>query len=347
MLLEQEKSNFLNSISGVLKNLNPRTQDVISRRFGLKTGNVETLESIGGKYKITRERVRQIEEAALRELRKNFDGFGLAEQVSKIKAILSSSGNVLREEILFHEFSGSPQYNKTNAALVFLMTISSGFDRCLENEDYQTIWTVKDPFFVNKAKEVVEKSVQLLKKQNRVLAEAELASFFSKVSNEEMSDKKIFLSYLSLSKQIAKSIFGEIGLVKWPEVRPKGIKDKAFLVLKRTVKPLHFREITEAINSHKFDSKKANFQTVHNELIKDSRFVLVGRGLYALSEWGYEPGTVKDVLVSILKKNGPMSRDKILARAAEARFVKPNTVVLNLQDKKLFRKNQDGVYSLL
>lgn len=360
MLNEQERVNFINSVLEVLKPLNPRTQDIVSRRFGFKTGDIETLESIGQKYNITRERVRQIEEAALRELRKNFDGFNLADRVLKIKAILQGYENVIREDLLFHEFSGSSQYNKTNGALVFLMAVSSNFERYPEDDHYHSLWTVKDPFYINKAKEATEKLVHAFKKQNSVVPETELVSFFNKISQENAGDpegvrqdgpygagKKIILSYLSLHKALGKNIFGEAGLLSWPEIRPKGIKDKAHLVLKRISKPLHFREITDAINGHNFDSKKANFQTVHNELIKDKRFVLVGRGLYALSEWGYEAGTVKDVLMSILKKHGPMPREKIIAKTAEARFVKPNTIVLNLQDKKLFKKDKNGLYGLV
>jgi len=347
MLNEQEKTNFINSVSEILKSLNPRTQDIVSRRFGLKTGNVETLESIGKKYKITRERVRQIEEVALREVRKNFDGFNLNDRVLKIKDILRSYGNVIREDFLFHEFSGSSQYNKTNGALVFLMVVSSGFERYPENDDYHSIWTVKDPFYIDRAKEATGKLIQALKKQNSSVPEAELVPFFKKIFPEDPNDKKTILSYLSLVKAAGKNIFGEIGLVSWPEIHPRGIKDKAYLVLKKNGKPLHFREIADMINGHRFDSKRANFQTVHNELIKDGRFVLVGRGLYALSEWGYEAGTVKDVLASLLKKHGPMAKDRIIAKTTEVRFVKPNTIVLNLQDKKLFKKDEEGLYCLV
>lgn len=347
MLNEQEKTNFINSISEGLKFLNFRSQDIISKRFGLKTGNVETLESIGRKYKITRERVRQIEEVALRELRKNFDNFNLKDQVNEIKGILSNYGNVVREDFLFHEFSGSPNYNKTNAALVFLMAISSNFEHYPEDGKYYSLWSLKDPVYAAKAKEITDKLLQGFKKHSSVVPEAELASFFNRISQENIADKRVILSYLSLSKLIGKNIFSEWGLNIWPEVRPKGIKGKAYLVLKRTVKPLHFREIANLINSHKFDFKKANIQTVHNELIKDKRFVLVGRGLYALSEWGYEAGTVKDVLTSLLRKNGPMTKEKIIAKTTEVRFVKPNTILLNLQDKKLFKKDENGLYGLL
>ena len=346
MLNEQEKNNFVDSVLEVLKSLNSRSQDIISRRFGLKTGSVETLESIGKKYKITRERVRQIEEASLREFRKSFNGFNLKEQVLKIKDIVQSYGNVARQDFLFHEFSGSHQYNKVNAALVFLMTVSSVFDFHPEDDDYFSFWTLKDPFYESKAKETVIKLIQAIKKQDSVILEAGIISFFNKTTQESINDKKIILSNLSLSKKIGKNIFGEFGLANWTEIRPKGIKDKAYLVLKRNSKPLHFRDIAISINSYKFDLKKANVQTVHNELIKDKRFVLVGRGLYALSDWGYEAGTVKDVLTTLLKKHGPMEKDKIIAKTAEIRFVKPNTIVLNLQDRKFFKKDEKGLYAL-
>lgn len=347
MLNEQEKITFLNNISGVLKSLNPRSEDMVSRRFGLKTGNIETLESIGRKYKITRERVRQIEEVALRELRKNFDSFNLKDEALKIKDVLQGYGNVIREDFLFHEFSGSPNYNKANAALVLLMTISSNFEHYPEDQKYRSIWTVKDPVYINKTREIVEKVLQGFRKHNSVVPEAELANFFNRFSPENIDDKKILLSYLSLSKFIGKNIYEQWGMVSWSEIKPKGIKDKAFLVLKKITKPLHFREITSLININRFDSKRANVQTVHNELIKDKRFVLVGRGLYALSEWGYQAGTVKEVVANLLKKYGPMSRDKIIAKTAEVRFVKPNTILLNLQDKKLFQKDEKGFYKLV
>ena len=344
---EQEKANFINSFSVVIYSLNPRSQDVVTRRFGLKTGNPETLESIGKRYKITRERVRQIEEAALRELRKNFDGFNLGVAVARVKSILHDRGNVAREDILFTEFSGSGDYGKANAHLVLLMNISSAFERHPEDNQYFALWTVKDPFYFNRAKSMIGKMTQGFKKQGAVVGEAELASFFNKSIQEDGVEKNALLSYASLSKFISKNVFGQWGLSAWPEVTPKGIRDKAFLVLRISKKPLHFKEIAGLISGYKFDSKKANIQTVHNELIKDSRFVLVGRGLYALSDWGYENGTVKDVMVRILKKHGILSKEKIVAKTAEARFVKPNTILLNLQDKKFFRRDENGFYKLV
>ena len=87
---------------------------------------------------------------------------------------------------------------------------------------------------------------------------------------------------------------------------------------------------------------------MHNELIKDNRFVLVGMGLYALREWGYEPGTVREVLVSLFKgSDRPLAREEIVRLAAEKRLVKPQTILLNLQDRSLFKRTEDGKYTLV
>ena len=152
---------------------------------------------------------------------------------------------------------------------------------------------------------------------------------------------------LAVSKDVSRNIFSEVGLTKWPEIRPKGVRDKAYLILKKHKSPQHFGEIAQLINEANFSMRKANMQTVHNELIKDNRFVLVGRGTYALSEWGYKSGTVKDVLVDILKNSQkPMTKAQLVAKVLDARIVKENTIVLNLQDSKTFAKQADGSYAL-
>ena len=52
-----------------LKTLTPREEQVLKLRFGLGDGNEHTLEEVGRQFAVTRERIRQIEAAALRKLR--------------------------------------------------------------------------------------------------------------------------------------------------------------------------------------------------------------------------------------------------------------------------------------
>lgn len=339
--------NLYNLISEALKILNKRSQDVIIRRFGLRAGDKETLESIGKSYKITRERVRQIEEAALRDLRKNFLKFNIGPELALVSKILEDHGNVLREEILFEKYSGTPKLTKENAALVLAMLVSSQFERHPETDELYTFWSSKNPVYAQNAKAFVSQAVSYLNKSKKLLAEDEFVSEAAKFIKNGDSNPQVILSYISISKEIGKNKFDQWGLAKWPEISPRGVKDKAYLILDNHGKPAHFREITEMINTNAFDVRKANPQTVHNELIKDPRFVLVGRGLYALAEWGFPKGTVKEVLIDILKKHGkPLPKDKLFAEVLSTRFVKPNTILLNLQDSKTFRKDESGRYTL-
>ncbi|MDQ5927659.1 MAG: hypothetical protein QG633_97, partial [Patescibacteria group bacterium] len=87
--------------------------------------------------------------------------------------------------------------------------------------------------------------------------------------------------------------------------------------------------------------------TTHNELIKDGRFVLVGRGLYALTDWGYMQGVVRDVIKKVLNEHGPLKRDEIIDKVLKERYVKPNTIIVNLQDPEHFEKQSDGAYKLV
>jgi hypothetical protein len=130
-------------------------------------------------------------------------------------------------------------------------------------------------------------------------------------------------------------------------VSPKRMNDKIFLVLKKNGKPMHFNAITEMINRLKFDERPAYAPTVHNELILNPQYVLVGRGIYALKEWGYKPGVVADVIIDILTKAGsPLPKDQIIKQVLEQRMVKRNTIQLALTDKRKFTKLPDGTYTL-
>lgn len=347
-------ANLTSTIRGVvgqlLSVLNTRNRDVISRRFGLKTGAKETLESIGQSYKITRERVRQIEEASLKQLRQAMTS-GASVRVKPFvdltESILDQAGGVAREDDLFAKFSGVAKNSPANASLVFFLTLDSQFKRYPESDDFHTFWALSTQY-AESFKGAVTSFMGALSKNGKPIAETAVAEFYkqSGASAKDISAAAVW-SYLGVSKNVAKNNFGQVGLVNWPDIKPRGVKDKAYLVLKKDGKPQHFRDITKLINSSDFTGSRANVQTVHNELIKDSRFVLVGRGLYGLSEWGLKAGTVKDVVVDLLRSSArPIHKDAIVAGVLSHRVVKPNTILLSLQDPKVFKKHENGLYSL-
>lgn len=339
-----KKLNYQKICSDLLKGLSQRTTDVIERRFGLKTGKRETLEAIGESYGITRERVRQIEEEGfsknrprLKDCQKVFQYFG---------ETLASFGDLKEEEALLKFLGGEKLQNH----VFFLLTLAEDFDRFTEDKDFYPFW-VRKKEAINLAKKVVKLTVNKFGKEKRTLALDELL----KIQNKEVSkilnkkiDKDIFLAYLEISKKIQKNPEEQYGLRDWLEINPRGVKDKAYLVLKREEKPLHFAKVATLIEKLPFPpQRKTHIATVHNELIKDQRFVLVGRGLYALAEWGYSPGVVRDIIVKTLKESKkPLSKKEILKKVLEQRFVKENTVSLNLQDKSYFLKDSRGRYTI-
>ncbi|MBI2065348.1 MAG: hypothetical protein HYT62_04870 [Candidatus Yanofskybacteria bacterium] len=343
-------NNITKTVVLLVKNLSVRNRDIVSRRFGLKSGHKETLESIGKSYGITRERVRQIEEFSLGQLSKVVSADPeVAKYVSLSRELLSGCGGVMKESELFKAFSGNDKESVVNSSLVFILTLAglhsqaTGPIRLNENESYHSVWAL-DKNSATSFKESVASLVSALSKNQKPVSNAEFASF---VQKNGISGIKDMAAFLGISKELGKNVFNEVGLVSWSEVKPKGVRDKAYLVLKKEKNPKHFTEIAKLINSTGFSSRRANVQTVHNELIKDSRFVLVGRGLYGLSEWGYKAGTVKEVLMDVLKSSSkPLARAELVAKVLGSRVVKENTILLNLQDSKVFSKREDGTYVL-
>lgn len=331
----------------LLKNLSSRRmRDVIERRFGLRGGGRHTLEAIGTEYKITRERVRQIEADALKHLRKDEAVVEVASIFSALHNHMKNYGEVMAEHHLFDTLAES----RYHPHLGLLLEIGKPFHKVPETDQCFNRWTVnKDATAL--VEKIVVGVIQNLEEKKHPVSHDELKAIITKNAKDILGvapNAEAVEAYKHTSRKIKQNPYGEYGLVSWSEVNPRGVKDKAYVVLAKCGKPMHFREVASAINNVGWSKKKAHPQTVHNELIKDKRFVLVGRGLYGLTEWGYEPGVVRDVLVSVLKKsNKPLSKDQIIKLVLEKRFVKPQTVVLNLQNKALFKRTEGDCYALV
>ncbi len=350
-MVEQSYSKVANAL---LKTLPDRGREVLERRYGI-TGEPETLEAIGEDFGVTRERVRQIEDSAFSQLRKSNEVAQAESIFNAIHKHISDHGEHRREARLLSDFGGE----KHSPTLLFLLDLGAPFTRRNETKDHHTLWTV-NPSRVEHLENLITVVEDYLDTVGKPLDAATFWKEVERIARKERIGiaKKALESWLDISKAIVQNRFGEWGLAEWPEIIPKSVGDKAYIVLRRDGKPLHFSDIVERMNQVHFvpaqvaksgprSARPAHTQTVHNELIKDNRFVLVGRGIYALKEWGYEPGTVKDVLVKIMKSSKePLPVNKILAQVAKVRMVKPNTVLLNLQNKRLFSRTSRGEYTL-
>lgn len=325
--------------SSLISELDSRTREILISRFGLEKKLPLTLEAIGEKFDITRERVRQIVDEGIKEaqgrIAKDKHASFLSQIFSKAGKILKKSGDAKREDLFMQELleEGIPQANHA----VFLLTVAPKFTRLRENDLHYTFWA--------SSPEVASQMPNLLKGLLSHFEESKQA--YSLDELRRSYDKNVQSSHLEIAKEIEQGFDSKWGLSAWPTIKPRGVRDKAYLLLKREGKPLHFTDVTRLIDEVYGEQRKALVQTVHNELIKDPRFVLVGRGTYGLDEWGLNPGTVKDVILKILQEyKKPMDREQLVQKTLAQRQVKPSTVALNLQNKKYFIRDDQGKYLL-
>lgn len=328
----------------LLTGLSDRAKDVLVKRYGLGNDNRRlTLEAIGQEYGITRERVRQIENFALAAIKKTslFKEID-ASHFNDLQAFMEDFGGVVHERDFLAAISADAN---TQNHIHFYLVLSDAFTKLKEDDEFHHRWTTNSAMA-----ERVHKSIRNLCNQfseNDLVSEGELVSNFLNELKDVTKDPRVkdfARRWIGISKIIGQNPLGEWGLASSPNVHMRGIRDYAFLVLRRHGSPMHFSEVAKEIE--KTFHKKAHPATCHNELIKDQRFVLVGRGLYALSEWGYTPGVVADVIRNILKKTGPLNREEIIDKVLKERHVKENTIVVNLQNPKYFKKDKQGRYSL-
>lgn len=325
----------------LVQGLPDRSRDVVVSRFGL--GNKkksETLDAIGKRYGITRERVRQIENHAIKLIQ---DSAALAKEAPALGALedaIREMGGILPEQMILSEF-GKDEETKNH--LYFLLVVGKAFNLAKETNDLKTRWYVDHDL----AKHVEDalKEVHAKVKPSEILTEDKLVEHvmtcLTKV-NAKYKSKDTVRRWLELSNCLMRNPLGEWGKIDAPGIRVKNVRDHAYLALKRHGSPMHFREVAKAIE--KLFGKKAHEATTHNELIKDDRFVLVGRGIYALKEWGYRAGPVVEIIKHILKESGPLTKDQIMQKVGKERYVKQNTILVNLQNSAFVKTG--GKYAL-
>lgn len=370
-------------LEDLLQSLSQRGKDVICRRYGIflsRSGDLparvllaprssarlagglgevgvkaeektrsETLESIGRTYRITRERVRQLEADSLKRVAtaKRADP-RFAQWVKFFDHLFHDRGYVIAERGLFEESllpQEKPSLTGTGQGycLMFLLRLANKYIRRKEDDFFYPHWTSDLTRAENIARALREVARRL--ETHAPVSEEEVVHMIKKQIEEPISFSTA-RAYLALSKKIAKNKWNEYGHVSSSLIRPRGMKDGAYIVLSRTQTPLHFSQIARQIQDV-FANRRIHTQTVHNELIKDKRFVLVGRGLYALAEWGYEPGFVKDIICNVLRERGSCKKEAIVGEVMKRRQVKENTILMNLNNKKLFQSLPNGKYTLV
>lgn len=375
-------------INNLFSELSKRERDVIIRRYGLHGNGKETLESIGSAHELTRERIRQIESSSIKKLQqlKNLDKY-ISNLKKVIFQLLEEHGGLMEREYMLDTLVGfsvngfkveSENKNIHKNYLNFLITklLHKEFEEGSSSKHFKESYRLKFKE-IDHLQELAEELLEHIKESKRVFKTDELIKkifeFESYIKNKEkfninssidiswtlvrdlfeedaelINNNKILYSILRAAKKIEQNKFGHWGVHNWREIKPKTINDKIYLIFKSTEKPMHFVEIADKINEISFDSKKANPATVHNELILDNKYVLVGRGLYGLKEWGYKNGTVADVIEEIFNESDKeqLTRDEIVEKVLAKRMVKKATIILALMNKDKFQR-ENGKYSFI
>ncbi len=374
--------NLAEIISHLLSNLNPREQDVLRRRYGLAGSEKETLESIGRAHKLTRERIRQIENVSVNKIKKNQSSEKLLSKLQKtVGDLLSEHGGVIDKSYLFkilHQLAKLQNVNSESAEyynhLSFLTSriINDNLEELNDQDLFNDLVKLKEQGIEHLA-EVATEALNKISEAKLMVATDDLIDLILKSSTyqkhvdkfqapgnldfsnqmkealPDYSDKvwgnRVVYGLIKSIKKLDQNKFGNWGHTAWREVLPKTVNDKIYLVLKNHGKPMYYGDIAKRITELGFDAKNVNTATTHNELILDDKYVLVGRGMYGLKEWGYQDGTVADVVEAVLKAAArPMAKDELTEAVMKQRLVKQTTVNLALMNKNRFAKNSEGKY---
>lgn len=321
-----------------------REREIITRRFGLLDRR-ETLEQIGELLGITRERVRQLEKAILIRLK-------IAAEEGKIPAVhdierlvvrdLSENGRLARVSDITDRLIGKAgeANNLSRAHVAFIAELAPKLVVVSENDNYHHAIAISEYGDEKAIRSRVDEIVKTIKKHAEPIS---IEGLHEKLDYENPSQVRALASVSKLLAHLKDSW----GLAKWPTVNPKNIRDKIYVILADNTKPMHFSDIAKSIKESGFKRKDVTTQAIHNELIKDKRFVLIGRGIYALDSWGFSKGTVADIITDVLKNaTEPLHRDEIVKRVLKSRQVKETTILLNLQSKPQFKRVAKATYVL-
>jgi len=327
-----------------LAKLNDKEKVVLVKRF--LNESAETLESVGRELGVTRERVRQIEKSALKKLNK-----ANTSSSAKINEFIIETLDSLGGIASFDKFLEKLKVELNDLgpedlrALTVFIKAHPKLKNLRQDGNFKA-GVFLDSFDLKKGEEILRKITEKVKEKT---IPQKLEAFWRNADDElrEISEKTL-RGLIEISHDLGFNFKDEIGLNVWASIKPKRIRDKVYYTLQREGQPLHFRQIAALIEGSEFGHGRKVFErTVHNELISDDRFVLIGRGIYALKEWGYQRGTVADVIEGVLKEaDRPMTTAEIAAAVLQQRDVKKSTIFVNLQNKNKFIKTDKATYAL-
>jgi DNA-binding PadR family transcriptional regulator len=333
-------------VDGLMLLLTDKEKIVVTKRYNLDGKGRVTLEEIGRDFAVTRERIRQIEKNGLSKMQRNVFNTPLKDLNSYVTSVVGESGGlVLTDKVIgsLKELAGTKNLHLSGINLAFSLNsdvLSVGntihYHPHLKSTDLSN-YSVK--YMSNKLVQQLKKYGDP-KQLDRI--HRDLKTDFTETKFNLLKVK----SLIDIDKRLTLVSENKVALKSWRHINPRTLYDKILYILRDEHRPLHFNDIAKKIEEFNFDSKSVNFQAVHNELIRNQDFVLIGRGIYALKEWGYTKGTVSDVIDRILKEHKSLDQDQIVSLVLKKRQVKPITVSLALKNTNRFVRTGRRHYEL-
>lgn len=344
--------NLTKLIDDIFLELNPRERDILSRKFGFQNSE-ETLEDLALDYNVSRERIRQIQENALKKILPLIDR---NQQVGKIlqniKELLLPIG-IRSEKSLFHLASQKFHFfDRDLNRLKFLVIYSSKIIFHRNDNLFHNFYASESKIY-HFGRHLLKKIYFHFLETKKTYPEEEILKLVLKEIKKHLKSKPDFndlIDFLKILKPLGKNPFNFWGLKNNNFIVPHCLKDKIYLILNLKQKPMHFKEVYQELHRlaqaeddliHYFWHKKYNLNSVKNELIKHKEFVLVGRGIYGLREWGLVEGTAKDLILKFLRAKKKILRKELWEMISNLRPIKETSFNIYLKEIKNLRQEND------
>jgi hypothetical protein len=346
-------------VDDMLAGLPERQRNVLADRYGLWDGIAETLQDIGDKLGLTRERIRQIEAKALKRIHRLYAH-------GKIRTYVCNS-------IRLHFSSNQPKTYGVftqDEAIAALANGCSSEEAGLAVEFLQDIVGTQASLF---ASDLIEPEVGVycvdettarsylemlrlieasLESREKPLTEGLLLKDITSRAGDSLTADQLTLArrVLNVSSRVSRLRNGTIALSQWTEFHIHNAASLTEAALRLLGTPTHFREIAAKVSSVFGEGQALNESTIHQALLTNRKaFVWVKNGTYGLTAWGLKkPPFIKDRLVELLSATGyPLPFWHLEQKVLEVCNCKQESVRMTLDlNPRLFTKFAGDQYGL-
>lgn len=353
---------IVRNLPKIIEEILPREENekswiVIQRRFGLGKTEKLTLEEIGSVFSITRERVRQIEEKALKILRgilveqhyagKNYQVHPVVHQlIQTLQGILEKEPSKLLLETKLLEsvcqnFNIDPE--KVKSSLIFILTLIGAQYLEIDYPNSVPIWGYAEP----PLRQVLEGGIKRLDDfltRETISPQTEI-DILVRLNKGVRKSEKLTLAQLTWLIDLCTSVEKRDDNLVWGKFEClKGRGNQVERILIESGSPMRIADIARQINNRLvlLGQRRITEANLSNQIIEDGRFIAIGRsGIWGLKSWSHID--TKSILTlmeeCLMAHNKPSTVDEIFTYVSERRPVSRRSVLMYLiNEKDLFVK---------